>query len=261
MNLGAVEPGLLLPAFAAGLLVLASHVLLGGEVLRRGIIFIDLAIAQFAGLGIVIASALGFEVGGWRMQLAAVLAALGGALLLRALERRAPQRLEALIGVGFVTAACAAIVLMSHDPHAGEHLQELLVGQILWATWDRFWPLALVTTAVLVAWFALRLRDSPLGFYLLFAVTVTASVQVVGVYLVFASLIVPALAAPGRQGRAYGIGAAGYALGLLASALFDLPAGASIVLALVLTATVIAHFPSRPTSANRLLPGQRGDTG
>jgi len=67
LNIGAVEPGLLLPAFAAGLLVLASHVPLGGEVLRRGIIFIDLAIAQFAGLGIVVASALGFEVGGWRM--------------------------------------------------------------------------------------------------------------------------------------------------------------------------------------------------
>ncbi len=233
MNLGTVEPGLLLPAFAAGLLVLATHVPLGGEVLRRGIIFIDLAIAQFAGLGIVVASALGFAVGGWRMQVSAVAAALGGALVLRALERRAPQRLEALIGVGFVSAACAAIVIMSHDPHAGEHLQELLVGQILWTTWGGLWPLALLTAAVLAAWFGLRLKDSPLGFYLLFAVTVTASVQVVGVYLVFASLIVPALAAGGRLVRGYLIGAAGYALGLLASALFDLPAGAAIVLALV----------------------------
>lgn len=245
MNVGAVEPGLLLPAFAAGLLVLASHVPLGGEVLRRGIIFIDLAIAQFAGLGIVIASALGFEVGGWRMQLAAVLAALAGALLMRVLERRAPQRLEALIGVGFVTAACAAIALMSHDPHAGEHLQELLVGQILWTTWADLWPLALVTASVLAAWYGLRLKHSPLGFYLLFAVTVTASVQVVGVYLVFASLIVPALAAGGRLTRGYGIGAAGYALGLLASALFDLPAGAAIVLALVVASLAAAGRRSR----------------
>lgn len=240
MNLGTVEPGLLLPAFAAGLLVLASHVLLGGEVLRRGIIFIDLAIAQFAGLGIVIASAFGFAVGGWRMQLAAVLAALTGALLLRALERRAPLQLEALIGVGFVTAACTAIVLMSHDPHAGERLQDLLVGQILWTTWGDLGPLALVTATVLAAWFGLRLKDSPLGFYLLFALTVTASVQVVGVYLVFASLIVPALAAAGRLGRAYAIGGTGYALGLLASALFDLPAGASIVLGLAAVAGAAA---------------------
>jgi zinc/manganese transport system permease protein len=122
---------------------------------------------------------------------------------------------------------------MSHDPHAGEHLQELLVGQILWTTWGGLWPLALVTVAVLAAWHGLRLKASPLGFYLLFAVTVTAAVQVVGVYLVFASLIVPALAAGARAGRAYLIGAAGYALGLLASALVDLPAGAAIVLALV----------------------------
>ena len=236
MSFAAVDLGILLPAFAAGLLVLATHVPLGGEVLRRGIIFIDLAIAQFAGLGIVVASALGFEASGWRMQLAAVLAALTGALLLRALERCAPRQLEALIGVGFVTAACVAIALMSHDPHAGEHLQELLVGQILWSTWGDLGPLALVTAAVLVAWFALRLKDSPLGFYGLFAVTVTASVQVVGVYLVFASLIVPALAAGGRPGWAYAIGGAGYALGLLASALLDLPAGAAIVLALVAVA-------------------------
>ena len=249
MSLGAVEPGLLLPAFAAGLLVLASHVPLGGEVLRRGIIFIDLAIAQFAGLGIVVASALGFEVGGWRMQLAAVLAALAGALLMRVLERRAPQHLEALIGVGFVTAACAAIVLMSHDPHAGEHLQELLVGQILWTTWADLWPLALLTTAVLAAWYGLRLKHSPLGFYLLFAVTVTASVQVIGVYLVFASLIVPALAAGGRPGRAYTIGGAGYAVGLLASALLDLPAGAAIVLGLVTVGSIAALAP-RPARSS-----------
>ena len=238
MSFGTVDLGILSPAFAAGLLVLASHVLLGGEVLRRGIIFIDLAIAQFAGLGIVIASALGFAVGGWRMQVSAVAAALGGALLLRVLERRAPQRLEALIGVAFVTAACAAIVIMSHDPHAGEHLQELLVGQILWTTWGDLGPLALVTATALAAWFGLRLKHSPLGFYLLFALTVTASVQVVGVYLVFASLIVPALAASGRLGRAYAIGALAYGLGLLSSGLFDLPAGAAIVLALVVVGAV-----------------------
>ena len=252
MSLVAIDPGLLLPAFAAGLLVLASHVLLGGEVLRRGIIFIDLAIAQFAGLGIVIASALGFEVGNWRMQVSAVTAALGGALLLRALERRAPQRLEALIGVAFVTAACAAIVIMSHDPHAGEHLQELLVGQILWTTWGDLGPLALVTATVLAAWFGLRLRHSPLGFYLLFALTVTASVQVVGVYLVFASLIVPALATyrPNRRRTFYAfvIGIAGYALGLLLSAWLDLPSGATVVWAMAASG-VIAAWMLNPRKA------------
>ncbi|ANX05308.1 metal ABC transporter permease [Immundisolibacter cernigliae] len=238
MTLDGLEPTILLPAMAAGLLVLVSHVPLGMEVLRRGIIFIDLAIAQIAGLGIVIASTLGFEVNGWRTQLSAVIAALAGALCLRWMEKKNPDHLEAVIGVSFVAAACAAIVLMSHDPHAGEHLQELLVGQILWTTWAGLLPLALVTAGVLAGWFGCNLKASPLGFYLLFALTITASVQVVGVYLVFASLIVPALAAAGRLWRAYAVGVAGYGLGLLVSGLFDLPAGAAIVLMLVVVAVL-----------------------
>ena len=89
---------------------------------------------------------------------------------------------------------------MSKDPQGGEHLRELLVGQILWSTWEGLVSLAATTAIVLLAWFVLRLNRSPLAFYLVFAVTVTASVQVVGVYLVFASLIVPALAADGGPG-------------------------------------------------------------
>lgn len=250
MNLDGLQAAILLPAFAAGLLVLATHVPLGAEVLKRGIIFMDLAIAQFAGLGIVAAHAFGIgtEAGaaGWQTQLAAVGAALFGALLLRWSERRAPQRQEALIGVAFVVAACAAILLLARDPHGGEHLQELLVGQILWSTWHSLLPLAGISAAVLALWFALRhTRAAPLAFYLLFALIVTASVQVVGVYLVFASLIVPALATGGRLRPAWLIGAAGYAIGLVASALFDLPAGAAIVLALAACALIGALRISR----------------
>ncbi|HEX2797799.1 MAG TPA: metal ABC transporter permease, partial [Immundisolibacter sp.] len=186
----------------------------------------------------VIASTLGFEVNGWRTQLSAVIAALAGALCLRWMEKKNPDHLEAVIGVSFVAAACAAILLMSHDPHAGEHLQDLLVGQILWTTWAGLLPLALVTAGVLAGWFGCNLKASPLGFYLLFALTITASVQVVGVYLVFASLIVPALVSGGRLWRAYAVGVAGYGLGLLASGLLDLPAGAAIVLTLVVVAVL-----------------------
>lgn len=251
MTLDGLQPTILLPALAAGLLVLASHVPLGIDVLRRGIIFIDLAIAQIAGLGIVLASMLGFDVHGWRTQVSAVIAALAGALCLRWMEKKIPDHLEAVIGVSFVAAACAAIVLMSHDPHAGEHLQELLVGQILWTTWAGLLPLALVTAGVLAGWFGFNLKASPLGFYLLFALTITASVQVVGVYLVFASLIVPALTAGGRLWRAYAVGIAGYALGLGTSGLFDLPAGAAVVLALVAVAALSAGLAP---AGNRALP-------
>lgn len=242
MTAEGLQAGILLPAFVAGLLVLATHVPLGQEVLRRGIIFIDLAIAQIAGLGVIIAHFLGAEMTGWPAQVGAVTAAVLGALFLRRMERGNPVRQEAIIGVSFVAAACAAILLISRDPHAGEHLKELLVGQILWTTWADLLPLALVMLGVMVGWYGFKLKDSPLGFYLLFAVTVTASVQVVGVYLVFASLIVPALVASGHLWLGYAVGASGYALGLLASALFDLPSGAAIVLALIAAAIMAAEI-------------------
>ncbi len=239
MNFATLEPGILLPAFAAGLLVLASHVPLGQAVLRRGIVFLDLAIAQIAGLGVVLVHSLGGEEMPWLTQVGAVTAALLGALLLHRMEKVAPARQEAVIGVVFVAAACLALILMSHDPHGAEHLQDLLVGQILWTTWSGMLPLAAVTVFGLAAWFGLRWKGSPLGFYVLFALTITASVQVVGIYLVFASLIVPALVSADRLARGYAIGAMGYALGLIASGLLDLPSGAAIVLALVLVAGTV----------------------
>jgi zinc/manganese transport system permease protein len=243
MNLAGLDPVILLPAFAAGLLVLASHVPLGQAVLARGIVFLDLAIAQIAGLGVVLVHSLGGEALPWLTQAGAVGAALAGALFLHFMEGRAGPRQEAVIGVTFASAACATLLLMSHDPHGAEHLQDLLVGQILWTTWSGLIPLALVTALGLIAWFRFRLRASPLGFYLLFAVTITASVQVVGIYLVFASLIVPALASAGALSRGYAVGGVGYALGLLASGLWDLPSGAAIVLALVLVAGTTALWP------------------
>lgn len=250
-----LDAGILAPAFAAGLLVLATHVPLGAEVIRRGIIFLDLAIAQIAGLGIVAAHMfLDMGTHGWPAQVAAVTAAVAGALFLRWREKRNPVHQEAVIGVAFVAAASAAILIMAKDPHAGEHLKEMLVGQILWTTWASLLPLAAVTAAVLAAWFALQLKDSHVGFYLLFAVAVTASVQVVGVYLVFASLIVPALAACAFPRRrlviGYALGVLGYALGLIASALFDLPSGAAIVCALVVVGGLAVVFRRRSAGAD-----------
>jgi zinc/manganese transport system permease protein len=106
-------------------------------------------------------------------------------------------------------------------------------------------PLAVLSAVVLAAWVGLRLGDKPLGFYVAFAVMITASVQVVGVYLVFASLILPALASPRRPVAAWLIGAAGYALGLLASGIYDLPAGAAIVCAIALCCVAAALATGR----------------
>ena len=251
MNWNALEWGILGPALVAGLLVLLTHVALGARVLDKGIVFIDLAIAQIAGLGVIGADALGLPEGGVAVQAAAVTAALAGALLLTWTEKMWPEIQEALIGVMFILAACAGILLLSGNPHGGEHLKDLLVGQILWVGTTQIAWLAGIT-AVLVAAMASGLveRLGRFGFYATFAIAVTASVQLVGVYLVFTSLIVPALATRGMRGRArmiagYGVGAVGYALGLALSALLDLPSGAVIVWVLAVTAVVFTFIKGR----------------
>lgn len=245
---------LLAAPFAAGLLVLATHVPLGMEVLKRGIIFIDLAVAQVAGLGVIIALLLDWGAP-LAVQGAAAGAALAGALLLHWTERRWPEVQEALIGLLFVAAAAAGILLLAGNPHGGEHLQDLLAGQILWVGWARLLPVAALYALVLALWFMARDRLGRLGFYLLFAVTVTASVQLVGVLLVFASLIAPAVAVSGmrhkRLATAYGVGAFSYAVGLALSAVADLPVGAAIVCSLVGTSFVaLTLSPCRPVSAD-----------
>ena len=246
MNWSALDWGILGPALIAGLLVLVTHVPLGTQVLDRGIVFIDLAIAQIAGLGVIGADALGLPEGGVAVQVAAVTAALLGAWLLTWTERRAPRQQEALIGVLFILAACAGIVLLAGNPHGGEHLKDLLVGQILWVNSTQWAWLAGVSARLLLA---LRLgwvkRLGRFGFYAVFALAVTASVQLVGVYLVFASLIVPALGTHALTGRrrlltGYAVGVIGYALGLALSALFDLPSGAVIVWTLAACGAVAA---------------------
>jgi zinc/manganese transport system permease protein len=246
-----IELGILLPAFAAGLLVTATHVPLGIQVLGRGIVFIDLAIAQVAGLGVIFADWLGFEPQGWGVQAAALSAALAGALFLTWTERRWPEVQEAVIGTTFVLGASGALLLLAANPHGAEHLKDLLVGQILWVDWSRLALVAAVYAVVLVLWFGARERIGRTGFYILFAAVVTLSVQLVGLYLVFASLIVPALAthrlARRRLAICYVLGATGYALGLMVSAALDLPSGAVIVWAMaLLAAPVFAYGASRP---------------
>ena len=256
MNLDTLSIGILGPAFLAGLLVLATHVPLGMQVLKRGIVFIDLAIAQIAGLGVIAADLLGWEPQGFAVQVAAVGAALLGGLLLTWTDKRWPEVQEATIGVLFALAASGGILLLANNPHGGEHLKDLLVGQILWVSYGQLLPVAVLTAVLLGLWFGLRERLGRLGFYVLFAFAVTASVQLVGVYLVFASLIVPALAcrglaSPRQLPVGYVLGAAGYGVGLVLSAVFDLPSGAVIVWAIA-----VLGFALRALSGQaRRVPG------
>jgi zinc/manganese transport system permease protein len=235
--MNAVEFSILWPAFLAGLLVSATHVPLGTQVLARGIVFIDLAIAQIAGCGVLIADRIGFEAEGPAVQIAAFGAALAGALLLTWTERIWPDVQEAVIGVVFVLGATASLILLASNAHGSEHLRDLLVGQILWAQPARLTWAAAVYAVVLVGWFGFRERIGVVGFYVLFALAVTVSVQLVGLYLVFATLIVPPLStrrmARWRLPAAWTVAATGYALGLVVSTATDLPTGAVIVWTLV----------------------------
>lgn len=235
-----------MPALAAGALILLSHVPLGMRVLARGIVFIDLAIAQLAGLGAMLAAASGIDIA-FANEIGAAALALAGALILTFTERRWPQRQEALIGVAFVLAASLSMLLLAGEPHADEELREVLAGQILWLGWRDVGVIAVATLAIgALAW--LSRRGGGLGFYILFALAVTLSVRYVGVFLVFASLIVPALVANGssrRIGLAYLIGLAAYAAGLALSIYTDLPAAPLIIVAMCALALLSAAHALR----------------
>ena len=240
MNWSVIDFSILGPALIAGLLVTLTHIPLGQRVLQRGIIFLDLAIAQVAGLGIIAAHSFHFEPGGWQVQLIAFSAAVMGVLLLNFTEKRWPEIQEALIGSLFILASSGSILLLATNPSGGEQLKEMLVGQILWVSYEQILPVAILYAVVLGVWFSVAQRASSLAFYILFALTITASVQLVGIYLVFATLILPALAirtlSKFTLGYGYFIGAVGYLLGLIFAALFDLPAGAMIVYSLAIVA-------------------------
>ncbi len=141
---------------------------------------------------------------------------------------------EALIGTSFILTAKGGILLLAKNPQGGDHLKERLVGQILWVAWQQLRYAAIISLTFIIVWLKYRAKIGSLGFYSLFANAITVSVQLVGVYLVFASLIVPAPATTAYSvrsgfGLSVTIGITGYAAGLILSALLDLPSGAVIV--------------------------------
>lgn len=245
MNDFSVFADILFPALVAGLLVISTHIPLGFKVLSRGIIFMDLAIAQVAGLGALLVTVLiGENASPLITQTGAMLLALGAALLLLRCERLTQRYQEPLIGTLFVLAATAGILLLAGDPHAGEHMTDLLSGQILWVSREQLITSGAITGLLLLALWVTR--QSASLFYALFAVAITLSVQLVGVYLVFATLIIPALATARitsqrkRYSVAYGLAVVAYAGGLIGSALFDLPSGPLIVWCLALCGAITA---------------------
>jgi zinc/manganese transport system permease protein len=247
---------ILLPAFVAGLLVLSTHVVLGQQVLKRGIIFIDLAIAQVAALGAIV-SHIDHDIE--QLPFSHVwmpaLFALAGAGVIAWMATKFKGELEAFIGCFYVLSAVGAMLLLANDPHGAELLKQLMSGQILWVSWSQLLLPAIVSALILVA-IAIKpdLLDG-ISFYFLFAMVITLSVELVGVYLVFSTLILPALALNKYLGKAklalaYGVGVIGYIFGLALSASYDLPSGAAIVATLALSAFMFRLTISRINQSN-----------
>lgn len=228
---------LILPGMLAGMLVMLTHAPLGHEVLKRGVIFIDLAIAQFAAVGLVLGMAFGFELHSWQLQLTALLGALTGAAIVALVEHHA-SKVEAMIGILFVIAATLAVFISDIDPHGAQQLKDLLSGQILFIEYADLGPALILSLIMLgITLFRSELLSGRL-FYVLFAFALTISVQHVGVYLVFASLIIPAYVtfAKDKYSHAVLLGIAAYTLGLVIALLTDWLSGPLIVWCMALLA-------------------------
>lgn len=227
-------------ALVAGVLALAP---LGVQVLRRGVVFIDLAVAQAAAAAALAALALADHPSWLMTQLFAAAGALLAAALVAGLSRWWPQHREALIGLVYIACACAALLIARQDAHGAEHLHALLAADVLWSGWSQVATLA--ACAVAVALVGPRLgRDG--WFFSSFALVASLAVQVLGLFIVFAALIAPALwqRAGWRPMPAAALALAATLAGLGASWLWDAPSGPLVALALALcgaASCVAAH--------------------
>jgi zinc/manganese transport system permease protein len=242
--------------FLACLILTGIHVYLGLHVLARGVIFVDLALAQVAALGISVAFLAGHPIQSDAAYWYALAFTVAGAALFAASRaHRAPLPQEAVIGIVYAVSAAAAVLVVDRAPQGGEHIKTLLVGSILTVSGREVAELALLYGAIGTLHAAirgplleisldpdaarargLRLRAWDLLFYVTFGIVVTSSVRLAGVLLVFSYLIVPAAVAtllsasvPARLLIGWGVGALVSAAGLWASFAWDLPTGAAVV--------------------------------
>ena len=248
---------LMLPPFVACMLLVAIHSYLGLHIIAREVIFVDLSLAQMAALGTVVSLLVGVTPDSQTAYFFALgFTAFGAALF--SLTRtaghgRVPQ--EALIGIVYVVASAAAILVADKAPHGADAIKDVLVGSLIWVTWATNLKLAIAYTLLGAFHFLLRKRFLTISFqpeeaqragwrikwwdfwfYLSFGVVITFSVPVGGVLMVFTFLVVPAAIAFlfTRDMRRLAIiswvsGAVASALGLWASYRFDLPTGPLIV--------------------------------
>ena len=247
---------LMIRPFLACLILTSIHAYLGFHVVQRGVIFVDLALAQIAAFGACVAFSLGWGLHSEGSYFCSLGFTLFGALVLtitRLKEQRVPQ--EALIGIIYAVFAAASVIALNFSPEGGEELKSLLVGHLLFVNWPEIIKVTILYSIVGIIHlifgkqFFLISRDSNAAkekgmriwawdflFYVTFGVVVTSSVEMAGVLLVFAFLMVPTVCAilltdsfKARLVIAWLVGFISSVLGLVCSYHFDLPTGAAVV--------------------------------
>lgn len=255
--------------FAVCVVIVAIHSYLGLHVLLRGVIFVDLALAQMAAFGSVVALVGGYAHGtpaSFGYSLAATIVGAAIFSFSRVRDAKVPQ--EAIIGITFVIASAATLLVADRAPEGGEHVQEMLAGSVLWASWHSVWRILRIYAVIGVLHYIFRRRFIAISedaegayqaglrvrwwdflFYALFGFVITLSVEIAGVLMVFAYLVGPAIIALACSqrwglriaiGLAVGVGAS--ALGLLGSYRWDLPSGPAIVCVLGLLLGLFAAW-------------------
>jgi zinc/manganese transport system permease protein len=246
--------------FAASLILTGIHAYLGVHVVERGVIFVDLSLAQIAALGATIAILLPFTDGDphgpWVYWVSLAFTFVGAAIFSLVQSRRARIPQEAVIGIAYAVASAASIVAMSKATSEAEHLREMLVGNILAVSWEEVGRTAVLYAIIGAFHYAFRRQflavsmahrsgEDPPGlsarrwdflFYASFGFVVTSSVSIAGVLLVFCYLIVPSVAAMlyadrigSRLAIGWTMGTVVSALGIYLSVVLDLPTGATMV--------------------------------
>jgi len=271
--------------FVASLVIAGIHAYLGVHVVERGVIFVDLSLAQIAAFGATIAILLPWSDGDPHSQdvywVSLLFTFIGAGIFstIRSRHARIPQ--EAIIGISYAVASAATVVAMSKSTAEGEHLKDMLVGNILAVSWEEVGKTALLYAIIGAFHWVFRkkflaismdhdraevsvksLRLWDFLFYASFGFVVTRSVAIAGVLLVFCYLIVPSVAAMlfadrigPRLAIGWTMGSIVSALGVYLSLTWDLPTGATIVctfgFVLILMAIVRVLVPRRSPLAVR----------
>jgi zinc/manganese transport system permease protein len=271
---------LMLPPFAACMILVAIHSYLGLHVIAREVIFVDLSLAQMAALGTTAGLLVGVAPESRTAQAMALLFTIIGAALFAATRSRGRGRVpqEAIIGIVYVVASAAALLIAAKSPRGEDVVKGILVGKLLWVTWPTIAKLAAAYLAIGVFLFVMRRRFETVSFepkkadaegwsirwwdfwfYAAFGIVITFSVPIGGVLMVFSFLVVPAVTAFlfTRRPRlltviSWSTGAVASAVGLVLSYQYDLPTGPVIVCTfgvILLLAGVASRFVRAPAAA------------